>query len=166
MLFDQRNKYLIRGGWGRISWIFHQTVFRTTQKNINGNLFKEGPSIRIVGQFLVCYYMGRVKQKTCFRVCAKCVDSHYPAHAQGLILAFTLHSLVSTYSVRGQRRPWSDCVDVQAFQRLRCPPEDTSLPRMARIQYLCIRPDRSEQTVVYTCSGLSVGIFRVIGHRW
>ena len=29
--------------------------------------------------------------KKCLRACAKCVDSHYPAHAQSLIRAFVFH---------------------------------------------------------------------------
>ena len=34
---------------------------------------------------------GPRQSKMCLRACAKCVDSHYPAHAQSLIRAFVFH---------------------------------------------------------------------------
>ena len=62
--------------------------------------------------------------KKFLRACAKCADSHHPAHAQGFIsglCAPLLHSIVSNDSDIGQQRPWSDCADVQSDLCLRCP---------------------------------------------
>ena len=37
------------------------------------------------------YYVGHVKRKQYLRACAKCADSHHPAHAQSLVRACSLH---------------------------------------------------------------------------
>ena len=34
---------------------------------------------------------GPSQAKKCLQACAKCADSHHPAHAQGLIQALALH---------------------------------------------------------------------------
>ena len=45
--------------------------------------------------------------KICLRACAKCADSHRPAHAQSHsdLCSPLIHSIVSSDSGSGQRRP-------------------------------------------------------------
>ena len=55
----------------------------------------------------LCLQMGCIKQKKCLQACAKCADSHLPAHAQSHlgICSALKYSIVSYDSVCGQQRP-------------------------------------------------------------
>ena len=67
-------------------------------------------------------FKGYITSENCLRICKKCADSYHPAHAQGLIWAFSLiHSIEANNSGRGQRRPWSDCASAQSDSGLLCP---------------------------------------------
>ena len=70
--------------------------------------------------------------KQCLRTCAKCADSDHHAHAQShtALCSTLIQSMVSNDSISGQRRTWSDCVDVQADLGRRCPHMHGAAPMM------------------------------------
>ena len=74
-------------------------------------------------------WIGLRHAKMCLRACAKCSNSdssHACAKYHSGICSPLIHSIVSSDSVSGLRRPWSDYADAQADLGLRCPhmPED------------------------------------------
>ena len=68
------------------------------------------------------YIMGRLSAKKGLRACAKCVDSHHPAHMQSVIRAFALHSYILLYPMI--RRPrWLIWMRIRLkIRRVRSPP--------------------------------------------
>ena len=63
--------------------------------------------------YLDRFQIGTAQAKKCLRACAKCADSHHPAHAQSPIRAITsslIHSAVFNVSVCEQRRCRSEAV--------------------------------------------------------
>ena len=81
-------------------------------------------------------WMGRAKRKGVFEYVQNDSDSDSPhacAKSNPDICSSFIHSVVSSNSVNGQWRPWSDCADAQADLGLRCPymPTNTFLHGMA-----------------------------------
>ena len=55
------------------------------------------PTMKFYLEDATPFIIGPRQAKNCLRACAKCADSHHPAHAQDIIWAFALHLYILQY---------------------------------------------------------------------